>query len=387
MKTVLERIVRTFSSLGLCCVLLILLGLLTWLGTLEQVNHGLHEVQKKYFESFFLVHWVGVVPIPLPGANLVLCLLFVNVIVGGIVRLRRRWAVAGNLVTHIGIAVMLLSGFVKMYFSEDGHVTLFEKRQANYFQSYHRWEIAIREELGNGRVKEHLVPQEDFWDATGSEAVTLVADELPFDLQVSHYMTNSRPLAKGPMFKTDVPVVDGVFLLEQRSETTSERNIAGAYVTIVGKWERTRQQGILWGAESAPLTVKIGDRRWAVSLRKERYPMPFMLRLDKFTKEDHPRLNMPKAFSSDVTLIQGETQRPIKISMNKPLREQGLVLFQASWGPSNARPGDRLFSTFAVVRNPADQMPLYACIIIALGLIMHFWRKLVRYIRNEARKA
>ena len=43
------------------------------------------------------------------------------------------------------------------------------------------------------------------------------------------------------------------------------------------------------------------------------------------------------------------------------------------------------FSTLSVVRNPADQYPLYSCIIIAAGLILHFARKLTRYVRVEAK--
>ena len=85
MRSAATRIVRVITSLGLSCTLLVLLGLLTWLGTLEQVHSGLFEVQKKYFESFFLVHRAGPLSIPLPGANLVLCVLFVNLIAGGIV--------------------------------------------------------------------------------------------------------------------------------------------------------------------------------------------------------------------------------------------------------------------------------------------------------------
>jgi hypothetical protein len=77
----------------------------------------------------------------------------------------------------------------------------------------------------------------------------------------------------------------------------------------------------------------------------------------------------------------------VKISMNEPLREHGLVLYQASWGPSNAGPKDRLFSTFAVVRNPADVMPLVACIVIAAGMLFHFARKLTRYMKSEVRAA
>ena len=73
--------------------------------------------------------------------------------------------------------------------------------------------------------------------------------------------------------------------------------------------------------------------------------------------------------------------------MNEPLRDGGLVLYQASWGPSNARPGERLFSTLAVVRNPADHWPLAACLVIAAGLLFHFGRMLVGYVRVEMRSA
>jgi hypothetical protein len=45
-----------------------------------------------------------------------------------------------------------------------------------------------------------------------------------------------------------------------------------------------------------------------------------------------------------------------------------------------------MFSVFAVVRNPSDQVPLYACIVIGMGLLIHFGRKLVFYLKAEARK-
>src|SRR5687768_4433625 len=98
MRPIFRFFVRLLGSFGLSITLLVLLALLTWLGTLEQVHSGLFEVQKKYFESFVLLHRVGPIPIPLPGANLVLCVLFVNLVVGGIIRLRRNAATAGILV-------------------------------------------------------------------------------------------------------------------------------------------------------------------------------------------------------------------------------------------------------------------------------------------------
>ena len=377
--------IKILSSLGLSCTLLVLLGLLTWLGTLEQVEYGLFEVQKKYFESLFLWHDVGDFAIPLPGAGLVLGLLFVNILVGGIVRLRKGWSTAGILTTHLGIALMLASGFVKLYFSEDGHVTLYEGESASVFQSYYRWELAITEERADGRLAEYRVPQEDFLDAVSGAPVTLRATRLPFALEVEHFLDNCTPLPKGPMFDVDVPVVEGFFLSERKQDPEAERNIGGLYATAVAA-DGQRQTGILWGV-AGPWTFSTPEGRFAVELRKERYPMPFTVVLRDFTKEDHPGLDMPKAFSSDVTVIEDGSARPVRIEMNQPLRDGGLVLYQASWGPSGAPPGTPLFSTLSVVRNPADQWPLYSCIVIAAGLVLHFSRKLARYVRVEARKA
>ena len=378
-------VLKVLSSLGLSCTLLVLLGLLTWLGTLEQVEYGLFEVQKKYFESFFLWHEVGDFAIPLPGAGLVLTLLFVNLTLGGIVRLRKGWSTAGILTTHVGILLMLASGFVKLYYSEDGHVTLYEGESASAFQSYYRWELVVTEELAGGRLSEYHVPQEDFLDAAAGAPVTLSAAGLPFALELEHFMGNSTPLPKGPMFDVDVPVVDGFFLSERKKDAEAERNIAGLYVTAVTGGER--RTGILWGAMAGPWTFSTPEGRFAVDLRKERYPMPFTVVLRDFTKEDHPGIDMPKAFSSDVTVIEDGSARPVRIEMNHPLRDGGLVLYQASWGPAGSPPGTPLFSTLSVVRNPADQWPLVSCIVIALGLLLHFGLKLTRYVRVEARKA
>jgi cytochrome c biogenesis protein ResB len=310
----------------------------------------------------------------------------VNLLVGGILRIRKGRATAGVLVAHLGIGVLLVASFVSTYFSDSGHVTFFEGESAAHFESYHRWELVLARDLGDGRVEEHLVPEEAFVHATGPAPARVTAPELPFAVEVRHFMPNARPLPKGPMFDVPVPVVDGVFLKSEPRRKENEANLAGAYVSVVTPaGERT--DGVLWGVAAQPLTVSVGGERWAVDLRRERYAMPFTVQLDDFTKEDHPGTAMPKWFSSDVTVTEDSTSRPVLISMNEPLRAGGLVLYQASWGPSNARPGEPLFSTLAVVRNPADRVPAYACGIIVAGLLAHFWRKLARHVRVEAKRA
>jgi hypothetical protein len=67
------------------------------------------------------------------------------------------------------------------------------------------------------------------------------------------------------------------------------------------------------------------------------------------------------------------------------LRYRGYAFYQASWGPADAGPHDRLFSTLAVVKNPADKMPLYASCIICFGLFVHFSVKLLAYLKAQHR--
>ena len=182
----------------------------------------------------------------------------------------------------------------------------------------------------------------------------------------------------------DRPVIDGFALVPLPLTTKAEGHVAGVYVTVKDRESGATRNGILWGVAGDPLTVEAGGRRWHVKLDRKRWSVPFTIHLDDFRRELHPRTGMAKAFESDVTKTENGVEQPFLISMNNPLRHLGYTLFQASWGPENAGPNQRLFSTFAVVRNPADQWPLYSCIIIGVGLLLHFTAKLVRHVRTES---
>ncbi|NIA16298.1 MAG: ResB protein required for cytochrome C biosynthesis, partial [Nitrospiraceae bacterium] len=106
-------------------MLFLLLLLLTYLGTLHQTEYGLFESQQTYFNSIFLIHRAfGTIPVPLPGGYLLVTLLFINLVCGGIIRVRKGWSKLGILVTHVGICVLLVGSFITFEFSESGHMTL-----------------------------------------------------------------------------------------------------------------------------------------------------------------------------------------------------------------------------------------------------------------------
>jgi cytochrome c biogenesis protein ResB len=114
-----------------------------------------------------------------------------------------------------------------------------------------------------------------------------------------------------------------------------------------------------------------------------RYPLPFTIELVKATRLDHPRTTMAKAFSSDVIVADDQGRRPVKIEMNAPLRYKGYVLFQSQMNPVPTEAGTVLTSGLSTVRNPSDHWPTWSCIVIAIGLLIHFLMKLSRYTRSE----
>jgi hypothetical protein len=187
---------------------------------------------------------------------------------------------------------------------------------------------------------------------------------------------------------TDYPVVDGYAVMPRKLDTEEGGNFGALFVTVVPKGSpkgALGTQGILWAASRAPFVVNWEGRPYTIDLRRERYPLPFDIQLEKFTKEDHPRTRIASKFASDVLRIDGESKTPVHISMNEPLRENGLVMFQSSWGPANARPGTPLFSTFAVVRNPSDKWPEYSCWVIAFGMLVAFGQRLLAYLSKQSK--
>jgi hypothetical protein len=262
--------------------------------------------------------------------------------------------------------------------SDDGYLRLFEGEQSDEYVSYFLWEIAVFDADSVGEVEEFIVSDEQLRLA-GDGPVRLSHPLIPFELELKHFLENARPTKE----ETPFPIAEGWRLLERGLEAEAEGNLAGVYATTRSS-SAADQTGILWGLSEDPWVVEAGGRRWGVVLRHRRLRMPFGIRLDNFTKLEHPGTDIPSEFSSDVTQLSSEGDRAVLIRMNEPLRDGGLVLFQSSWGPSNAHPGDPLFSVFSVVRNPSDHWPLYSCIVIGVGLLIAFGEKLKRYIRAQS---
>jgi hypothetical protein len=384
LKPALKKTSDFLASYKLSSALFLLLLLLTYLGTMQQVEHGLYQSQQKYFESMFLVHWAfDTVPIPLPGGYLAMIVLFINLLWGVVARFRFRWSQVGILVAHTGIMVLLVGSLVSYWYSVSGHMALYENQRSSEFESSYEWEIGVGEAAASGPVTEYVLHQEDFDTLSGGRSRTFTFSGLPFDLKLEGYAPNAAPMGGGAADPHAAPGKQFVSLPLDREQ---ERNLALIYASILDKQSGAGQSTPVWAGSVSPTTVEFGGKRWNLTLRKRLWQLPFSIRLDKFTRVLHPRTNTPREFSSLVTKTEDGSSQQVKITMNEPLRHLGYTFYQSSWGSSGGGQNERLYSVFSVVKNPADQAPLYSCVITTIGLIVHFVQKLVAYLRKEKAK-
>lgn len=408
-------------------VVLSLLLLITLLGTLEQVDHGLFKSQEKYFESILVknidlacclralhVPYTGewILPLPLPGGYLLMLLLAVNMICGGLIRLKKECLWFGKLFTfqfgalrpvphrigvfisHFSIVFMLLAGLVSLYFKKDGAVWVHEGQTVNEFQSFHDSVIEIERVMPpskEGKRKALVIPGWQFEDLGAGKARTFTSAELPFELVVMNYMENAAP-RRAISSDAGNMVVDGFSLQDIGSRDAetgkpieNEQKMNAAYVKVVDKKSKEERRGIISRRADYPYTFNVGDETFAITIGRRTLPLPFSVKLDKFVRETHPGTAQARKFASHVTVFRDGKEEKKLISMNEPLRYGGFAFFQSSFDAAAAERGGTQASMFQVVRNPSDHWPLISLIAAGIGLLIHMVWSLKRFI-NRSRK-
>ncbi len=332
------RIVSFFSSYALAIVLLACLFLLTLFGTLYQVDHGLHAAKLRFFSSWFLWSNIGSLRIPtFPAGLTCMALLTVNMLVGGMLRIKITQRNLGVVVIHLGIAFLLISGLVKQWTAQEGYLSVAEGRTSEEFRSDSLWEVALWELDGSDSVQEFVIRHDEFVDLRGSARRTFTCVDLPFQLVLRGFLPSAAVRPAGPGDPEEgVTRVDGFDLVPMPVQGEVGRNGAGVHIEVLGAGDS--REACLWGFQLWPWTFEWQGKTYAVNLRHASYKMPFALRLESFEKEDHPGMTMARSYRSDVTKIDAGREEAVRIQMNEPLRSDGLVLFQSSWGPQDAAP-------------------------------------------------
>ena len=358
-------LVRIAIDLRVTVICLALLFLLTLLGTFHQVSHGLYDAQQRYFGAWITL--VGGI-VPLPGAQLVLWVLFVNLVAVTAVRFVYRWSRVGILIIHLGMFVMFFGMFFVSYFAQESFLRLQEGEWRNTSEDYHEWEVAAWREGTDARD----VSAVDLGRLAPGDRVALPELSLTMLVEENHASADAYLAPEGQ----SSPFVNARGIAELRPRRRSvrpEENQPGVILQVSGRAEGAAVA--LWALDPTPTSVTLDGQRYGFSLRRTRYVLPALIGLEDFRAEFHPGTDTPRSFESDVVLEAPGTRRPVRISMNKPLRISGFTLYQASYEFDAT---GAAYSTLAVVRNRGRLVPYVATAIIGLGLIVHFVQTLVR---------
>ncbi len=407
-KSLLAKIFAFFASFGLATFTLTMLLLITFLGTLEQAEYGLVASQARYFESMFIdridvgacwralalnAYWdIGNVSLPLhivPGGYTLMALLFVNLLCGGIVRIRKSPKTIGVIISHFAILFMIAAGAVSYHFAKEGNLSLREGETSDEFLSFHDRVIEIEKVQTDEKAKRSVlvIDQSKYKDLAAGKGRTFTHESLPFDLMITNWKQHAQP-KRDAGDRTDA--VDGYYIqeistLDESGAAMADEQLASACVAIVkDKKGGPEQKGLLWEFAAAPWTVAVGSDKYLISLVHRTYKLPFAIRLDQTEQEKHPGTERARRFTSKVTKITGSHEEKRVITMNEPVRSEGYAVFQQTFDDGTRSGSGVKSSGFQIVENPSDHWPLISCIIVAQGLLLHFLLMLGRFLKvNE----
>ena len=386
--------IKTLASLRLTAALFVLAMLLIFVGTIAQARLGVWQVVDTYFRA--PVAWVdpalfvpggdasaeGSWRVPIPGGLMIAGLLIVNLLAAHAVRFKATRKRIGVLVLHAGLIVLLAGEFVTGFMADEGMMSIDEGSSSSFLEDLRETELAWIDTRDPAHDRVVVVPGWMLENAarTGKR----VADpRLPVEVAVRSWMANAALLhAHEPTEATrgiglqaraesrpQVPGVDG-----------SRTDAPAAYVTLhaegreLGTW---LVSAMLIDAQR----VEIGGDVFGLTLRYRRTYLPYTLHLHEFRHDIFTGTNIARNFSSDIRLVDPDrhTDRPVRIWMNNPLRYAGRTFYQASYKP------DGTGTVLQVVRNPGWLMPYVACVLVGVGMTVHFGQSLVAFLRRRAK--
>jgi hypothetical protein len=373
MKSLPRRLLDILSSLKLTVVCLSAAMVLVFVGTLAQVDGGLHEVQKRYFQSL-LVWWPhgdGGIPV-FPGGHLIIIVLLANLLTAHLRRFRWTSAKIGIHLIHGGLVVMLLGVLLTDFLAVESTMTLSPGQSKDYAEDQQSCELALVETSGKDFDTVTTIPQ-----SLLEQGGVISTPSLPFRVVVISYFRNARFVEPGRPGSNAKPAASGgigsrtAVVGVNPATAMNERNIQAAVIGIEPLPDAKGAPGGSWLVVNdtvGPQSFSFGGKNWTLFLRPTRHLLPFRLTLRSFTHDLYPGTQIPKNFASRVLLTDPahRESREVAISMNRPLRYRGVTVYQSGFLPGDSG------TILQVVRNPSFIAPYLGCLLVAAGMLWQF---------------
>ncbi|MEI6593379.1 MAG: cytochrome c biogenesis protein ResB [Holophagaceae bacterium] len=380
-KTYASRFWSLLKSFQVTIVMLALLMCLVLLCTLAQVEMGTAGAVNAYMRSFIVWGDFSLVPfrVPIfPGGALVGLILACN-LMAKTLDMKRTWAKAGMWLVHLGLIILFAGEFVAGMMQVDTNLSIEVGQTVNYVSSYKTMELALVDVTDPAYDDVHSIPE-----SLLSKNRPIPVPGTPVTLSVKKFFPNAE-LANLPAGQTSLAtagVGPGVQVVERPTATADgEVNQVSAFVEVLAGG-RSLGVWLVSNALGAPQGFVHEGRAYTLSMRLLRQYLPYAFTLKQFRHDVYPGTDIPKNFSSLVQVVNPSRKesREVLIFMNQPLRYEGKTFYQASFGKNDT------LSVLSVVENPGWLLPYVSCVLVSLGLLVHFTIVLRRSLKRRQEK-
>jgi hypothetical protein len=375
---------NTLASLKLTILNLVLLMALVIMCTVAQVNLGTYGAVHKYMRSYWI--WWNLpgtdysLPV-FPGGVIVGSLFVANLVIAQISRVKLSWRKIGLWISHAGLILLVSAEFISAVLQVDAQMTVEEGQTVNYVESTREIELTVTDTTEAKTDDVYGVPE-----SLLQEGSTVPIPGTPISVQIKQFVRNAQlsNRIQGEMPSlANQGVGVSVVVVELPPVTRDDEVNQPAVFVEPRAGGRSYGTWLVSSALGAPQSFTHEGRTYMLAMHRRREYLPYAITLKDFRHDVYPGTDIPKNFSSLVHIDNpGRNEaRDVLIYMNQPLRYAGKTYYQSSFGKNDT------LSIFQVVENPGWVIPYLSCVLVTLGLLIHFAVVLRRSQRRRAQEA
>ncbi|MBL8865124.1 MAG: cytochrome c biogenesis protein ResB [Gemmataceae bacterium] len=412
-RKVAHKVLKPLASLQLTVVLFALSMVLVFFGTVAMMSAGLWTVVDQYFRSaivwipFDLIRKFGTVffdlpkdgspwpfAFPFPGGWTIGAAMLANLVAAHLVRFKLTWKRSGVILLHAGVILLMIGELVTGLYAVESTMSLKIGEKSNFLDVTREFEIAIVDPSDKDHDTTTVVPMR-FFQKPG----TVQHESLPFDLEVVAYWPNTsseefltRPegefvfgIPQGRWYRFAEKAEGAGVDTESRSDAPSVivraldkqtgKDLGKHFLSLWFYPNFERNKRFLAFAER---TVTVGGKTYWLMLRHKRVFRDYTIELQKFEHGKYPGTEIARDFASTVIVRDqaGGDGREVRIWMNNPLRLGDDSLYQHQFFPGDTG------TVLQVVENRGRLIPYISCILVTLGMLVHFGFRLSGFLNK-----
>jgi ABC-type transport system involved in cytochrome c biogenesis permease subunit len=310
------------------------------------------------------------------------------VLLAGCVLLFRRRG--GLVLIHAGLGLLMMGEWFVSRFAVEERLSIREGETVNFAQDIRETELAIVDPQYSPTEDDVVVVSRAALLRSEQSKEAIADDQLPFALRVVAYWKNSSINDARGSTENRATAGHGLKFIAKEVAPRSGAggdavDMAAAYIELLEKGSGRPLGTYLFSQYFAAVDfvekITLDGRTYDVSLRFKRSYKPYSMELIDVRKDDYVGTSTPRNYSSDVRLVDPtrNVDRRIRIWMNNPLRYAGETFYQSSYHRDSQSGVES--TTLQVVTNTGWMIPYVACMLVATGMLAHFWSALMRFLR------